>query len=98
LPQGEIRQWRFPKRSLIPKVLAIIPFGSHARNVAKEISDVDIAVVVRNPDKHIEGQIGSTYSRKYDVVLFPRLLLQIQFEVLKHGKEVYAGMRKIFLI
>jgi len=59
---------------------------------------VDIAVVVRNPDKHIEGQTGSMYSRKYDVVLFRRLPFDIQFEVLKHGKEVYAGMRKIFLI
>jgi len=59
---------------------------------------VYIAFVVRNPDKHIEGQIGSMYSRKYDVVLFRRLLFEIQFEVLKHGKEVFAGMRKIFLI
>uniref|UniRef100_A0A7C4U0W0 Nucleotidyltransferase domain-containing protein n=1 Tax=Caldisericum exile TaxID=693075 RepID=A0A7C4U0W0_9BACT len=72
------------------EVLAIIIFGSYARDTAKEISDIDIAVIVRNPDKHIEGEIGSMYSPRFDVVLFHRLPLHIQFEVLKHGKEVFC--------
>jgi predicted nucleotidyltransferase len=73
-----------------PEVLAIIIFGSYAKDTAKEISDIDIAVVVRNPDKHIESEIGSMYSKKFDVVLFHRLPLHIQFEVFKYGKEVFC--------
>ena len=73
-----------------PEVLAIILFGSYARETAKEISDIDLAVVVRNPDKHIEGEIGSLYSPNFDVVLFHRLPLHIQFEILKQGKAVFC--------
>jgi len=80
-----------------PAVLVIILFGSYAKETAKEISDVDIAVVVRNPDKHIEGEIGSLYSPNFDVVLFHRLPLHIQFEVLKQGKEVFCRDEKVLL-
>jgi predicted nucleotidyltransferase len=80
-----------------PEVLAIILFGSYAKGTAKDISDIDIAVVVRNPDKHIEGEIGSMYSPSFDVVLFHRLPLHIQFEVLKHGKEVFCRNEKALL-
>ncbi|MGC8979245.1 nucleotidyltransferase domain-containing protein [Caldisericum sp.] len=73
-----------------PEVLGIILFGSCARNNTKKISDIEIAVIVRNPDKRIESEIGSMYSPKYDVVLFHRLPLHIQFEVLKSGKEVFC--------
>lgn len=73
-----------------PEVLAIILFGSCAKDTAKEISDIDIAVVIKNPDRHIEGEIGSMYSQKFDVVLFHRLPLHIQFEVLKYGKEIFC--------
>lgn len=77
-----------------PEVLAIILFGSYAKEKAKEMSDIDIAVVVRNPDKHIEGELGSFYSPNFDVVLFHRLPLHIQFEVLKHGKVVFCRNEK----
>ncbi|VVB90084.1 Nucleotidyltransferase domain protein [uncultured archaeon] len=73
-----------------PEVLSIILFGSYAKDTVNEISDIDIAVVVRNPDKHIEGEIGSMYSPSFYVVLFHRLPLHIQFEVLKHGKEIFC--------
>ncbi|MDY6985261.1 MAG: nucleotidyltransferase domain-containing protein [Candidatus Thermoplasmatota archaeon] len=80
-----------------PEVLAIIIFGSYAKETAKEISDIDIAVVVRDPDKHIEGEIGSMYSPKFDVVLFHHLPLHIQFEVLKQGKAVFCRDEKNLL-
>ena len=80
-----------------PEVLAIILFGSYAKGAAKDISDIDIAVVVRNPDRHIEGEIGSMYSPSFDVVLFHRLPIHIQFEVLKHGKEVFCRDEKALL-
>ena len=80
-----------------PEVLAIIFFGSYAKETAKEISDIDIAVIVKNPDKDIESEIGSMYSPKIEVVLFHRLPLHIQFEVLKHGKEVFCRDTKKLL-
>lgn len=80
-----------------PEVLAIIIFGSYAKDTAKEISDIDIAVVVRNPDKHMESEIGSMYSQKFDVVLFHRLPLHIQFEVLKYGKAIFCRDEKNLL-
>ncbi len=81
-----------------PEVLAIILFGSYAKGTAKDIiSDIDIAVVVRNPDRYIEGEIGSMYSPSFDVVLFHRLPLHIQFEVLKYGKEVFCRNEKALL-
>ena len=81
-----------------PEVLAVILFGSYAKDAAKEISDRDIAVVVKDPDKHIEGEIGSMYSPSFDVVLFHRLPLHIQFEVFKHGKEVFCRDEKNLLV
>jgi len=80
-----------------PEVLAIILFGSYAKDTTKEISDIDIAVVIRDPDKHIEGEIGSMYSQNFDVVLFHRLPLHIQFEVFKYGKEVFCRDEKNLL-
>ncbi len=80
-----------------PEVLAIILFGSYAKNKAKEISDIDIAVVLRRVDKQIEAEIGSMYSKSLDVVLFHRLPLHIQFEVLKYGKEVFCRDEKALL-
>ncbi len=80
-----------------PETLAIILFGSYAKGNAKGISDIDIAVVVRNPDKHTEAEIGSLYSPRFDVVLFHRLPLHIQFEVLKHGKEIFCRDEKSLL-
>ncbi len=80
-----------------PEVLTIILFGSYAKDTVKELSDIDIAVVVKDPDKQIEGEIGSMYSPSFDVVLFHRLPLHIQFEVLKYGKEFFCRDEKALL-
>ncbi|MEM0054195.1 MAG: nucleotidyltransferase domain-containing protein [Nitrososphaeria archaeon] len=80
-----------------PETLAIILFGSYAKGTAKGISDIDIAVIVKNPDKRTEAEIGSLYSPLFDVVLFHRLPLHIQFEVLKYGKEIFCRNEKVLL-
>ncbi|MEM4141279.1 MAG: nucleotidyltransferase domain-containing protein, partial [Nitrososphaeria archaeon] len=68
-----------------------------AKGTAKGISDIDIAVIVKNPDKRTEAEIGSLYSPLFDVVLFHRLPLHIQFEVLKYGKEIFCRNEKVLL-
>ncbi|MEM1810836.1 MAG: nucleotidyltransferase domain-containing protein [Thermofilaceae archaeon] len=73
-----------------PETLAIILFGSYVRGAIKGTSDIDVAVIVRKPDKRVEAEIGSMYSPYFDVVLFHRLPLHIQFEVLKYGRVVFC--------
>jgi predicted nucleotidyltransferase len=41
------------------KVVAIILFGSYAKKKTKPLSDVDIAVIMKNPDKKIEAEVAS---------------------------------------
>jgi len=73
-----------------PKVVAIFLFGSYVMGAEKPLSDIDLAVVLKEPDAEIEAEVGSMYSEKFDVVLFHRLPLHIQFEVLKYGREIFC--------
>jgi len=72
------------------KVEAIIIFGSQAKKKAKPLSDIDIAVIARDPDKRTESEIAGFSSKIFDVVSFHRLPLYIQFEVLKYGNPVFV--------
>ena len=74
----------------ILNVLAVFVFGSSVKGNAKPISDVDIAVILEDPDPDVEAEIGSLYSEKIDLVLFHRMPLHIQFEVLKHGIPIFC--------
>ena len=73
-----------------PKVVAVFLFGSWARGEQMPISDVDIAVLLDNPDKRDEADIGSMYSPTIDPVLFHRLPVRIQFQVLKEGQPLFV--------
>ncbi|MGB9833155.1 nucleotidyltransferase domain-containing protein [Thermodesulfovibrio sp. 3462-1] len=73
-----------------PKLIAVYLFGSYAKGEEKPISDIDIAIILKDPEKNDEAEIGSLYSEKLDVVLFHRLPLHIQYEVFKYGKEIYV--------
>jgi predicted nucleotidyltransferase len=73
-----------------PKVVAIFLFGSWARGDQMPISDVDIAVLLDSPDKRDEADIGSMYSPTIDLVLFHRMPVRIQFQVLKEGQPLFV--------
>ena len=73
-----------------PKVIAVYLFGSYVKDQKKPISDIDIAVILKEPNKSDEADIGSLYSKKIDLVLFHRLPLHIQYEVFKYGKEIFV--------
>lgn len=72
------------------KLVAIYLFGSYAKGEEKPISDIDIAVILKNPSKEDEAEVGSLYSNKIDLVLFHRLPVYIQYEVFKYGKEIFV--------
>jgi len=78
------------------EVEAIIWFGSSLNGNIKPISDIDIAVILKNPSKKMEAKIFSNYSDKLDLVNFSKLPLYIQFEVLKTGKIVYLKDKHYF--
>ncbi len=77
-----------------PKVIAIVLFGSYARKKIKPLSDIDIAVILS--DKSLEAEISSFSSNILDIVVFFRLPLYIQFEVLKYGKTLFVRDEKYF--
>lgn len=80
-----------------PKVVAIFLFGSQVKGTKKPLSDIDIAVILKEPDAEIEAEIGSMYSEELDVVLFHRLPLHIQFEVLKYGRAIFCRDEEFLL-
>ena len=80
-----------------PEVIAVYLFGSYAKDTRKPISDIDIAVILENSNAEIEAEIGSLYSPEIDVVLFHRLPLHIQFEVLKYGRELFCRDEALLL-
>ena len=71
-----------------PEVVAIILYGSYAKGKEKPLSDIDMAVILK--DKELEAEVSSFSSNVLDVVPFHRLPLYIQFEVLKHGKILFS--------
>jgi predicted nucleotidyltransferase len=86
------------KVKLYPEVIAIFIFGSYAKGLEKPLSDIDIAVILKDRiSKKLESDIGSMYSEKIDLVLFHRLPLHIQFEIFKYGKEIFCRDREALL-
>ena len=79
------------------RVVAIILFGSYAKRQIKPLSDIDIAVIIKDADKKTETEVASYSSKDFDVVPFHRLPLYIQFEVLKHGKLLFLRDKSYFL-
>jgi len=79
------------------KVISIILFGSYAKNQVKPLSDIDIAVIIKDDDKETETEIATYSSNKLDVVPFHRLPLYIQFEVLKYGKVLFVRNKNYFM-
>ena len=77
-------------------VIAIIQFGSSLTKNFKPLSDIDIAVIAKNPSKKLESEINSNSSNIFDVVNFNRLPLYIQFNVLKTGKTIFVRNKKEF--
>lgn len=78
-----------------PQITAVILFGSYAKGKIKPLSDVDIAVILK--DQNMEAEIASFSSNSFDIVPFHRLPLYIQFEVLKDGKILFVRDAAHFL-
>jgi len=71
------------------KVVAIILFGSLAKGRVTPLSDIDLAVIIKEPDPKTEAEIGSMCSRMIDISLFHKLPVYIQHSILKDGIVLY---------
>jgi predicted nucleotidyltransferase len=83
-----------------PAILAVYLFGSFAKGMAKESSDVDLAVLLRKDEIEDFSLIGfisaldKKLEYKTDVVLLNHADELLKFEVRKHGKLVFARSKE----
>ena len=82
------------------KVGLIYIFGSHAEGLAGKLSDIDIGIVFRDP-KIATGNTLIVYNELYDIfsdvfksedldiVLLERASLELEFDVISHGKVIF---------
>ena len=75
-------------------VSAIFLFGSRAREKERKDSDVDIAVLTKNASYDKEMKIIGYGDEIFDVHVFSRLPLIIQFRILKEGKVIFCRNKK----
>ncbi|MEK6847475.1 MAG: nucleotidyltransferase domain-containing protein [Nanoarchaeota archaeon] len=69
-------------------------FGSQVTGRAREDSDVDIAVILKNPNDKDESFVARFWSDKLDVHCFHKLPLLIQFRIFKYGKVLFVRDKK----
>ncbi|MBI5347317.1 MAG: nucleotidyltransferase domain-containing protein [Candidatus Aenigmarchaeota archaeon] len=72
-------------------ILAVILFGSYARKKQRKTSDIDVALILKNPDKAFEKRVRySLIDEKIDVQVFQKLPVFIKIRVLKEGKILHC--------
>ena len=82
------------KISANKKVMAIYLFGSQVTGRAREDSDIDIAVILKNPTEKDEGFVAHFWNGNFDVHCFHKLPLLIQFRVIHEGKLLFLRDRE----
>lgn len=75
-------------------VSCIFLFGSYVHGRLRKDSDIDIAVLTKNAKKNDELKIVGYSSDVFDISVFSRLPLQIQFRILQEGKVVFCRDEK----
>ncbi len=76
------------------KVIAVVLFGSHARKEAMAESDIDVCLILQNPENSSEKRIEYALSDKLDVQAFQALPMYIKMRILKEGKIMFCRNEK----
>lgn len=92
LPADVIKRVRAIAR--LPSVVAIYVFGSGARGTVHAESDIDIAVILKKESARAIARVESYRDTYFDVHVFSKLPLLIQFRVFKEGKALFIADRK----
>ncbi len=82
--------------SKLPYVYGIILFGSEIYGKAREDSDIDIAVITKGLNEKQEIAILGFSSEKFEVSLFNKLPLIVQFRIVKDGRILYLKDERYF--
>ena len=77
-------------------VEGIILFGSQVNGKTREDSDVDIAVITKKLTKNQEIKILGFSSGKFDISIFNKLPLIIQFRVINDGKILFMRSEEYY--
>lgn len=87
-----------------PNIIALILFGSYAKNKQKENSDIDIAIIRKKNTMPHQFDELSFKNKQFDIVFFDRLPDIIKFNVFSEGKilivndsQMYKSIRRKFL-
>jgi len=76
-------------------VNSVILFGSQVNGKAREDSDVDIAVITNSKiNSNKEAKILGFSNERFDISLFDRLPLIVQFRVFRDGKIIFCRDKK----
>ena len=84
------------KISNLPFVEAVYLFGSQINGLARIDSDVDVSVILTDSSERNEMKIIGYGDDKFDVSVFSRMPLIIQFRIFKEGKLLFCrDLKKI---
>ncbi len=77
-------------------IIAVYLFGSHAVDVAREDSDIDLAVLMEQiPDNPLKYRIDKSIElerilkKEVDLIIINNAPLILQFQVIKEGKIIF---------
>jgi predicted nucleotidyltransferase len=74
-----------------PFVMAVYLFGSHAKHCSKPYSDIDIAVLLREPAERNEIETAGSYSSKIlDVEIFSLMPITVKMGIIYDGILLYS--------
>ena len=82
------------KISKIRSVSAIYLFGSQVNGRARGDSDIDIAVLTKGSKNEDDWNITSIGDEKFEIHVFNKLPLLIQFRVLSEGNLLFVRNKK----
>ena len=79
-----------------PKIIFAYIFGSYAKGKAKERSDLDIAVWVKEPVDKLEliTALGEAVRKEVDVVILNTAPPLLRHQVMRYGKLLFCKDRK----
>jgi predicted nucleotidyltransferase len=73
------------------EVIAIVLFGSVARDQAREISDIDICIITgKGVSEAVRMDLLGYGSEKIDISIFEDLPITIRFRVIREGKLLFC--------
>lgn len=79
-------QNQIEKLSNIKGVYGVYIFGSQVQGKKKPMSDLDVCFFINESDKNLFYELMSYKTKDFDINIFHKLPLHLQFSILKNGE------------